>query len=89
MADVLGSPEVRRFGQRVAVHQPAQLAVGDRVLLGVIENVGLRGVFFAAPRPPDIDRRGVLRGPEGKPIAVRVVWQRRGDLPGVGLAFDS
>ncbi len=89
MADSSKSPELHRFGQRVDVHQPAQLAIGDRVLLGVIENVGLRGVFFAAPRPPEIDHRGTLRGPEGRPIPVRVVWQRRGDLPGVGLAFDS
>ena len=79
----------RRFGQRADINQPAQLAVGDRVVLGVIKNVGLRGVFFAAARPPKLGTTGTLWGPQGREIPVRVVWMSKGPISGVGLEFAS
>ena len=83
-------PEIpRRFGQRATINQPAQLAVGDHVVLGVIRNVGLRGVFFAAARPPKIGTSGTLWGPEGRAIPVRVVWKTSAPVAGVGLEFAS
>ncbi len=78
----------KRFGSRVLINQPGQLQMNGRAILGVIENVGLRGVFFSAGHVPKLDTQGTLKGPDGKPIPVRVVWQRRGATPGVGLAFE-
>lgn len=79
----------RRFGNRVVIAQPAELCVGNRVLYGTIHNVGLTGAFFCTTEPPVRGSRGVLTCEGNQGVEVRVVWQRQGHEPGVGLAFDS
>ena len=79
----------RRFGGRAAVDQPGLLEVHGRSIPGVIQNVGLRGVFFASLELPEIDARGTLWGPEGRPIDVQVSWRSLGSIRGVGLRFDA
>ena len=61
----------------------------DAEIPGVIQNVGLRGVFFAALELPEVDARGTLWGPGGRPIDVQVTWRSLGSIRGVGLRFDA
>lgn len=78
-----------RYGGRVSILQVGALVIGDRSVPGVIQNVGLRGAFFAGGWLPKVGQRGTLLGPMGRPIPVRVVSRRRFGNAGVGLAFDS
>lgn len=77
-----------RYGGRASILQVGSLVIGDRTVGGVIQNVGLRGAYFAGSQLPRVGERGTLFGPGG-PIAVRVVSRRRFGNPGVGLAFDG
>ena len=79
----------KRFGGRVSILQHGELEVGDRTVDGVIQDVGLGGAFFWAHWLPKVGERGTLRGPDKRPIPVRVVRRRRFGRAGVALAFDS
>ncbi len=79
----------RRFGGRATIDQPGLLEVHGRSIPGVIQNVGLRGVFFAALELPEVDACGTLWGPSGRKMDVRVTWRSLGATRGVGLSFDA
>lgn len=79
----------RRFGGRATIDQPGLLEVHGRSIPGVIQNVGLRGVFFASLELPEVDARGTLWGPNGRKVDVRVTWRSHGSIRGVGLSFDA
>jgi len=79
----------RRFGNRAEIEQPGTLTIDGRAATGVIQNVGLRGAFFATGNLPAPGTRGVLTRHGGRGVNVQVVWQKQGPQPGVGLRFDS
>lgn len=79
----------RRFGNRAEIQQPGTLTIDGREVSGIIQNVGLRGAFFATGQLPAPGTRGVLARDGGRGINVQVIWQKRGAQPGVGLRFDS
>ncbi len=79
----------RRFGNRAEIEQPGTLTINGQEVTGTIQNVGLRGAFFATVQLPAPGTRGVLARNGGRGIHVQVVWQQRGAQPGVGLRFDS
>ena len=79
----------RRFGNRATIDQPGLLEVHGRSIPGVIHNVSLRGVFFSSLEVPEVDAPGILWGPNGRKVDVRVAWQRRSrSSRGVGLTFE-
>lgn len=78
-----------RFGDRVIIEQPGVLELNGMAFEGTIHDVGPRGAYFAAEARPMPGAQGILRGPSGAPIAVRVVWSNRRGCPGVGLAFGA
>ncbi len=79
----------RRFGNRADIQQPGILTIDGRAVSGVIQNVGLRGAFFATGELPVPGARGVLTRRGGRGVNVQVIWQKRAPEPGVGLRFDS
>jgi hypothetical protein len=79
----------KRFGGRVSVLQHGELEVEGRAVDGVIQDVGLGGAFFWAKWLPKVGQTGTLRGPDKRPITVRVVRKSRFGRSGVALAFDS
>ena len=79
----------RRFGNRVDIAHNAELRIDRDIYRGSIQNIGLSGAFFNTSDLPARGRSGVLTCDGNPGVEVRVVWHRRGNAPGVGLAFDS
>jgi len=79
----------QRLGNRAEIAQPAELRIDEQVIRGSIENIGLSGAFFNTSELPPRGTNGVLVADGSQGVEVRVVWQREGNAPGVGLAFDS
>jgi hypothetical protein len=80
----------RHFGRR-PVRLQARLRVGEMEIAAWMENISPGGAFVNVALPEDT--RVVIasiRLPQGKALYVRarVCW-RRGQPPGVGLAFES
>jgi DNA-binding CsgD family transcriptional regulator len=81
----------RRRAVRAIASVDARLAAGDLVIEGVITDIALGGVFFAARVVIEVGERGRLLL-DDLDVGVQVMWLRGNAHlagPGMGLAFDD